>query len=636
MQRIFVKYLTFVMAMALLSIAALNYVLQTHNFQQKMCESAVLKMNQIFHTIVSNRRELAALSESLRDDYLTRARAFAFIIEQNPSVLDSPSELQKVKTLLNVDELHVIDENGVLIRGTIPKYFGMQFSSTTQTAEFLQILHNPEISIVQDIRPNGAEQKIFQYVGVARKDQPGIVQIGLEPKRQLTARHRNELTYIFSRIALDADTNIFALDTEGRILAHSDSEKNGQNFLDFGFPADYLEKFHDGAFFTPNDLNEPRFFIIRRYDDIILGFSQTKHALYAGLPAQLLLVTFYLTLTFLALLFAIRFLLKKKIVNGMHQIMADLTEITKGNLDNIVAVDDNPEFQQLSAKINLMVRNLLETTVKISRIIDLVGAPIGAFEYKRDMNRVLATDRLRHILSLSKEEAQTLYSDKQKFIETLDGYRQNPEPDEEDIYRIGAPPAKWIKLRTVSDASGTFGIVSDVTQEIAEKQHLKRERDYDELTGLHSHRSFRRIVTNLMEQGNLKTAALLMFDLDAFKQINDKHGHACGDDYLRATARFLAQCGKENGVVGRRSGDEFYLFLYRLNSKEALYERLHAFYKHLEETPFVFPDGTQAIIQISAGIAWETPQYDFDAFLAAADCALYKAKNDPLHKFREF
>lgn len=636
MQKIFIKYLSFVMAAALLSIALLNYVLQTRNFEQKMSESAVLKLNQIFHTVVSNRRELAALSESLREDYLTRARAFAYIIEQNPSVLESQTELQKIKTLLNVDELHVIDEKGILIRGTIPKYFGMQFADTKQTAEFLQILRDPTRSLVQNIRPNGAEQKIFQYVGVARKDRPGIVQIGLEPKRQLEARHRNELPYIFSRINLDADTNIFALDTEGRILAHSDAKRNGQNFLDFGFPANYLEVFYDGAFFMPQPLNEPRFFVMRRYDDIILGISQTKRSLYAGLPVQILLVSFYLTLTFLALLFAIRFLLKKKIVTGIHQIMADLTEITNGNLDNVVNVDDNPEFRQLSAKINQMVRNLLETTVKLSRIIDLVGAPIGAFEYKRDMNRVLATDRLRHILSLSQAQAQALYSDKEKFIEKLEACRRHPEPDEEDVYRIGDTPAKWIKLHTVSDETGTFGIVSDVSKEIAEKRHIKKERDYDELTGLHSRRSFRRTVSDLLNRNGMQTIALLMFDLDGFKQINDAYGHDCGDDYLRATAGFLSQFRAEFCLAGRRSGDEFYLFLYRLQGKEELYNLLETFYKRLEENPFVFPDATQAAIQISAGIAWGDDGSEFDTLLAAADRALYKAKDDPAQKFREF
>ena len=102
-----------------------------------------------------------------------------------------------------MDELHVIDENGILFAGSIPLYFGMDFHTTDQTKEFLSILDDPDSYLVQEIRPNGYEQKVFQYIGVARQDQKGIVQVGMAPTRMLDAQKRNQLDYIFSRVPVD-------------------------------------------------------------------------------------------------------------------------------------------------------------------------------------------------------------------------------------------------------------------------------------------------------------------------------------------------------------------------------------------------------------------------------------------------
>ncbi|MFQ7552476.1 MAG: hypothetical protein ACLRMZ_21945 [Blautia marasmi] len=136
MQKIFTRYISYVVAVALLAILALNWGLQGRNARKQMVQNSALKLGQISQTIDNNEVELRNLKESLSEDYLTRAYAFAYIIEQNPSVLDSQQELERIAELLNVDELHVIDENGILFAGSIPLYFGMDFHTTDQTKNF--------------------------------------------------------------------------------------------------------------------------------------------------------------------------------------------------------------------------------------------------------------------------------------------------------------------------------------------------------------------------------------------------------------------------------------------------------------------------------------------------------------------
>ena len=76
------------------------------------------------------------------------------------------------------------------------------------------------------------------------------------------------------------------------------------------------------------------------------------------------------------------------ILEGISSIHNNLVKITKGNLDTRVEVDSTPEFRELSFQINKMVESLLDTTNKISKILEMVRVPIGVYEYNRDMKRV--------------------------------------------------------------------------------------------------------------------------------------------------------------------------------------------------------------------------------------------------------
>ena len=140
-QRIFTRYISYVVAAALLAILVLNWGLQGRNARSQMIQNSALKLGQISQTIDNNEVELQNLKESLSEDYLTRAYAFAYIIQQNPSVLESQQEMERIAELLNVDELHVIDENGIPFR-----------------RKYLQILWH-------GLSHYGPRQRISQYSG---------------------------------------------------------------------------------------------------------------------------------------------------------------------------------------------------------------------------------------------------------------------------------------------------------------------------------------------------------------------------------------------------------------------------------------------------------------------------------------
>jgi diguanylate cyclase (GGDEF)-like protein len=158
----------------------------------------------------------------------------------------------------------------------------------------------------------------------------------------------------------------------------------------------------------------------------------------------------------------------------------------------------------------------------------------------------------------------------------------------------------------------------------ARLQHLAH---HDELTGLPNRTLFHdRLDTALARVRRERSGMVLLFlDLDHFKQINDKHGHAAGDAVLRATAQRLSACVREADTVARFSGDEFVLLLEQTRSA-ADAELVAGKIRTALAAPFEF-DGVS--VPIGASIGWAVYPTDGDSarmLLRHADHAMYAAK----------
>ncbi len=109
---------------------------------------------------------------------------------------------------------------------------------------------------------------------------------------------------------------------------------------------------------------------------------------------------------------------------------------------------------------------------------------------------------------------------------------------------------------------GIIGKCIDIHDGITEMDSLKQMAAVDELTGLYRRESARRKIIEILDQakGSDKRFALMLFDLDYFKDANDRYGHMFGDRVLRAVARRVQKAVCDSGVVARVGGDEFMMF----------------------------------------------------------------------------
>lgn len=174
--------------------------------------------------------------------------------------------------------------------------------------------------------------------------------------------------------------------------------------------------------------------------------------------------------------------------------------------------------------------------------------------------------------------------------------------------------------------------VERLRQELAEAHRriaeLEARADVDPLLDILNRRGFEReLARSLAYVQRYSTAAALMFiDLDGFKAVNDRHGHAVGDALLKAVAAALTGHVRASDVVGRLGGDEFGVVMWNVEGGSAVAKAL-ALEQLIEEAHV--PHGAMRLsVGASAGVVSLATTSDLTQILDAADRAMYARKRE--------
>ncbi len=195
--------------------------------------------------------------------------------------------------------------------------------------------------------------------------------------------------------------------------------------------------------------------------------------------------------------------------------------------------------------------------------------------------------------------------------------------------------------KPIVDANGRFGgyrgAATDITAELQAQTQAQYLARHDPFTGLPNRLQLQERLQQTLAECRRRhgTAAILCLDLDHFKEVNDRLGHAAGDLLIKTCAGRLAACVREIDTVARFGGDEFAVLqvgIEDLADVQGLGDRLLA---ELAQ-PFDL-DGQEALVTASIGVALIPADGDEpELLLQSADIALYRAKSEGGNRFRFF
>ena len=253
-----------------------------------------------------------------------------------------------------------------------------------------------------------------------------------------------------------------------------------------------------------------------------------------------------------------------------------------------------------------------------ARYTEIYNLPPEAAEPGVTLNEVLRCRIARG--SIPAVDAEVYIANRQKAV--ADGTLKNEVHHLQDgrvlsVRHKPTPGGGWLTTHTD---------ISEIYRLKAEIEHMAF---HDQLTGLanrrHMERSLEQARGARRREGDRCGATLTYIDLDAFKPVNDRFGHAAGDHVLKAVSERLVRCYREEDTVARLGGDEFAVLQRDLDDFESLRRVADRTLDALAE-PIVWGEDT-ASIGASLGIVHAYEGFECDRLWQQADKAMYRAKD---------
>ena len=359
MKKIFTQRLLIYMVIAFTITIVSIFLLQTFTNRYSNMDLSKNKLEDVRRKLVDNEANIARLTENVGQNNLAKARAFADILMEKPSIANNKTKLSEIKDRLMVNEIHIIDEKGIITSSTIDAYVGFDMKSGDQSNAFMVIVDDPSIELVQEPQMNVAEQVVMQYIGVARRDAKGFVQVGVRPETLEEALAGTELSVVLREIEFGENGYIYAIDkTTGNMLAHPNDALINVPAVDVGFPESFV-----GNGKAKVD-GQTGYFYAEENGDIIIGTFLPASEYYVARRNQTFLVSVSMFLIFGVLLCMINRMVDSKIVRGVNNITNSTKKIANGDFNITINEKGNIEFEQLSDSINQMVENISQSMQK--------------------------------------------------------------------------------------------------------------------------------------------------------------------------------------------------------------------------------------------------------------------------------
>ncbi|MFH0710171.1 MAG: EAL domain-containing protein [Pseudomonadota bacterium] len=356
-------------------------------------------------------------------------------------------------------------------------------------------------------------------------------------------------------------------------------------------------------------------------------------------------VSIILALTLIAIAL-LRYLFNQQIANPLQKLMEQIQTIKNQNYNSDILIKTGDELELISKSMHQLAKTVHDREHMLTQLLEL--SPIAVRIAKANGSKVLfANNAYAKLIDTEKstlidKSPKNHYANKNEYDEIVTQINNNEVIRDRLVELFINNQTIWVLASYIPmEFEGELSILGwfyDITKTKEHEQQLEHIAHYDSLTGLpnrvlNSDRLRQAMAQALRRHEHI---AVLYLDLDGFKEVNDRYGHAVGDQLLVALSARMKQALREGDTLSRLGGDEFIAILTDMNDTSIALPIIQRLLDAASQTIYL----EDIVIQVSASIGVTFyPQFDdvdADQLIRQGDQSMYEAKQSGKNRYHIF
>ncbi|QNO15962.1 methyl-accepting chemotaxis protein [Alkalicella caledoniensis] len=375
-------------------IGIFNYTQTKNRITDMFHDEMENVLNNTVQSVISGQRAIEITTTSLNESNLSLTQSIAELILNNRSLL-STENMTSLAESLGVDEIHVIDENGIITHGNITEFYGFDFNTSEQTKPFLQGITDDNFRLAQEPTERGTDGVLFQYIGVSRLDRPGVIQIGVRPEAIEDMIAQMDIRDLIENIRVGEEGYAYVINGEGEVHAHKDSTQEGENISDFQWGQEIIRTGSGEITYRENGNEYLAFF--DKVDDNIVVLTIDLQEINGPLSTLAWITILALVVSILIMIPVIFIIVNVQVSRPLTKLVGAMQKAGQGDLTVEARHNSKDEIGILAKGFNAMILNFRTLIMDIDNNSENVAKSSKQLTITTEQNTLAADEVARTI-----------------------------------------------------------------------------------------------------------------------------------------------------------------------------------------------------------------------------------------------
>lgn len=413
--------------------------------------------------------------QTFEDDYLKRAESIDFMLNYLEKE-EGLRSLNQLKTIMEIESIKLIDENGTIIASTDSKAVGLNFFSYEETKPFWDLIKGEKEQnyVIQKNATSILGKERMVYLGI-RSDSEyySVLQIGIKAEVFDKVLEENSIDRVIQSMPTVREQAVFLVDREtgeiDGITKNNDQQISikGANTVEEFLRA--LSSYENGRLANIN--NSFKYMKTKLIDDKIIGVYQDWNDIYKNVLIEILELFAIIVIILSVTIGIFKHCIRKYVLQDLSFIESNTKKIMSGDYNVKFQTAHNTEFKQISEVLNSWLESYQYKSQRMTRIVTAIDNHMAVFECLYPINKNFFTGNMQEILDVEDEVWDSIRCTPRQFQNYIDTLVKSDITEE----KIIPMKNKYISIVAFKEEEEFYGMIIDRTDDVKKQKRIQNE-----------------------------------------------------------------------------------------------------------------------------------------------------------------